>query len=98
MGAPPRSILMLFIAEGSLLGLLGAAIGTAISIVAILILQHAEIAFSFGRQTGLILYPVISIPDILFASVVVIVVAVLASIQPAWKASRMDPIEALRHV
>jgi len=28
----------------------------------------------------------------------VIVVAVLASLQPAWKASRMDPIDALRHV
>jgi putative ABC transport system permease protein len=28
----------------------------------------------------------------------VIVVAALASLQPAWKASRMDPIDALRHV
>jgi putative ABC transport system permease protein len=25
-------------------------------------------------------------------------VAVLASLQPAWKASRLDPINALRHV
>jgi len=28
----------------------------------------------------------------------VILVAVLASLQPAWKASRMDPIDALRQV
>jgi putative ABC transport system permease protein len=28
----------------------------------------------------------------------VIAVAVIASLQPAWKASRMDPITALRHV
>jgi len=27
-----------------------------------------------------------------------VLVAVLASLQPAWKASRMDPITALRHV
>jgi putative ABC transport system permease protein len=29
---------------------------------------------------------------------IVIIIAVLASLQPAWKASRMDPITALRHV
>jgi len=29
---------------------------------------------------------------------VVMVVAVLASLQPAWKASRMEPIDALGHV
>jgi ABC-type lipoprotein release transport system permease subunit len=28
----------------------------------------------------------------------VIVVSVLASLQPAYKASRMEPIEALRHI
>ena len=31
-------------------------------------------------------------------TVVVLAVAVLASLQPAWKAARMDPIVALRHV
>ena len=98
MGTQPGSILKLFIAEGLLLGLLGTVIGTVLSIGIILILQQAEIAFSFGRQTGLVLYPEISLWDILFASIVVIGVAVLASLQPAWKASRMDPIKALRHV
>jgi putative ABC transport system permease protein len=98
MGTQPSDILKLFITEGLLLGLLGAVIGTIISITIILFLQQAEIAFSFGRQSGLVLYPEISLPDILFATIVVIVVAGMASFQPAWKASRMDPIEALRHV
>lgn len=98
MGTLPSSILKLFIIEGFLLGLLGAIIGTALSVITILILQQAEITFSFGRQTGLVLYPLISIKDIIFASVIVVAVSVLASLQPAWKASRMDPIEALRHV
>ena len=98
MGTLPSSILKLFVVEGFLLGLLGAIMGTALSIITILVLQQAEITFSFGRQTGLVLYPLISLGDILFASLVVVAVSVLASLQPAWKASRMDPIDALRHV
>lgn len=98
MGTQPRSILNLFVIEGLLLGLLGAAIGVALSIVIVLGLQQAELTFDFGRQTGLVLYPEIAVKDVIFASLMVTVGAVLASLQPAWKASRMDPIEALRHV
>jgi len=98
MGTQPATILQLFIAEGLLLGLLGAVIGAGLSLLVILGLQQAEFTFDFGRQTGLVLYPVIELKDVLMASAMVIVVAVLASLQPAWKASRMDPIDALRHV
>lgn len=98
MGTLPSNILKLFVMEGFLLGLLGAFLGTVISVISIMILQQAEITFAFGRQTGLVLYPVIALADIAFASIIVVLVAVLASLQPAWKASRMDPIEALRHV
>jgi len=98
MGTQPATILQLFIAEGLLLGLLGAVIGAGLSLLVILGLQQAEFTFDFGRQTGLVLYPVIEFKDVLMASAMVIVVAVLASLQPAWKASRMDPIDALRHV
>ena len=98
MGTQPGTILHLFVAEGLLLGLLGAAIGTGLSMLVVQGLQQAEFTFCFGRQTGLVLYPVIQINDVVVASLMVVVVAVLASLQPAWKASRMDPIDALRHV
>ena len=98
MGTQPGSILRLFVVEGLLLGLIGAAVGIALSVVLVMGLQLAEITFSFGRQSGLVLYPELALEDIVFVSVMVISVAVLASLQPAWKASRMDPIEALRHV
>jgi len=36
--------------------------------------------------------------DVLMISITVIIVSVIASLQPAFKASRMEPIKALRHV
>ena len=53
--------------------------------------------FDFGRQTGLVLSPSISVPDLLAVSAIVVLVAVAGSLQPALKASRMEPVEALRH-
>ena len=98
IGTLPSRILALFVTEGLLLGLLGSLIGTAISIATIYILNVRTLTFSFGRQENLVLQPTISTSDVIFIAVVVVIVAVLASLQPAWKASRMDPIMALRHV
>ena len=44
------------------------------------------------------LAPQIGVVQVATIALMVVGVAVLASLQPAWKASRMDPIEALRHV
>ncbi len=98
MGTSPGSIRSLFIAEGFLLGLLGAVIGIILSLSLVTVFQYVGITFDFGRQKGLLLLPEIALGDVIFAGVMVIIVAVLASLQPAWKASRMDPIDALRHV
>ena len=72
--------------------------GNVIGIGIIYILKAVKITFDFGRQTGLVLSPEVALQDILMISLIVIVVAVLGSLQPAFKASRMEPIKALRHV
>lgn len=98
IGTPPRRILGMFLAEGLMLGIGGTLIGVALSLAAIYALNVWKITYNFGQQQGLLLAPSLSAPDIITTSVIVIVVAGLASLQPAWKASRMDPITALRHV
>ncbi len=57
-----------------------------------------QLSFDFGRQKGLLLAPTIGTGDVITVAVIVILISVLASLQPAWKAARMDPITALRHV
>jgi putative ABC transport system permease protein len=98
IGTSPSRILALFVSEGLLLGLLGSIIGSVISIATVYVLNIKTLTFSFGRQENLVLQPTISSQDVIVIAAVVVIVAVLASLQPAWKASRMDPIMALRHV
>jgi putative ABC transport system permease protein len=97
IGTPPGRILSLFVIEGFLLGVFGAAIGTVVSLLIVFILNLAKISFTFARQS-FVLSPTIGLSDVLMTCLIVIIVAVLGSLQPAFKASRMEPIEALRHV
>ncbi len=98
IGTQPRKILALFVSEGFLLGVTGAIIGTVVSLIAVSVLNIYKITYSFSRLDNLVLEPTLQASDVITVCVVVVVVAVLASLQPAWKASRMDPITALRHV
>lgn len=98
IGTLPDKILSLFLAEGLILAVVGTLLGIVISLAAIYVLNLYPVSFDFGRQSGLILEPMIAINEIITISVLVILISVLASIQPAWKASRTDPIQALRSV
>jgi putative ABC transport system permease protein len=98
IGTPPRRILSLFLTEGLLLGLGGTVLGTAISLVAVYALNIWKVTFNFGMQQGLVLSPAIGAKDVAIIAGMVVLMALLASLQPAWKASRMDPVTALGHV
>lgn len=98
IGTLPGKILSMFVVEGFCLGLIGIIAGNILGMAIVFILKVAKITFAFSRQEGLILMPTINTGDILIISAIVIVVSVLASLQPAFKASRMEPIKALRSV
>jgi len=98
IGTPPQRILSLFLTEGLLLGCGGVVLGVAISLAAVYVLNVWKITFNFGMQQGLVLSPSLSARDVMIIAGLVVLMALLASLQPAWKASRMDPVKALGHV
>ena len=98
IGTLPGRILAMFLFEGLSLGVAGAVLGNIVGAVVIFVLNAAHITYDFGRQKDLLLQVTIEPVDLLVLSVIVIVISVIASLQPAFKASRMEPIKALRHV
>ena len=98
IGTLPGKILNMFVIEGFCLGIVGAIIGNVVGIALVSIINMSRITFNFGMQQGLVLQATIKPSDLIVISLTVIIVSVIASLQPAFKASRMEPIEALRHV
>jgi len=87
-----------FLTEGLFLGFFGAIAGNIIGIFVLLILHSTKLNFTFGNAGKNSLAPQIPINEIIISLIVVIIVSALASLQPALKASKMEPVEALRHV
>ena len=98
IGTIPEKILSLFLIEGFSLGISGAVAGNILAIIIVFVMSAVKITFNFGRQTGMALSPSLKVNDMLFISAIVIIASVIAALQPALKASRMEPVEALRHV
>lgn len=97
MGTSPRKIWSLFLMEGLFLGIFGAVSGSLISIAIIQYLNWQQIIFSFGKQDALVLSPTIAVSEVIITAVIVIVISALASLQPAVKASKLEPVDALGH-
>jgi putative ABC transport system permease protein len=97
MGTMPGTILRMFVIEGLSLGLLGILIGDAVAAAVILVIGAIGPTFNFGRETGLVLSPVIDVGQMLVISAIVLLVAIAGTVQPAFKASRLEPVDALRH-
>jgi putative ABC transport system permease protein len=98
IGTLPGKILNMFVIEGFCMGVAGALLGSVVGVGLVWILNLLKLTYNFGRQKGIVMQASIDSGEIMMISATVIIVSVIASLQPAFKASRMEPIQALRHV
>lgn len=96
MGTTPSTITKMFLTEGLMLGVFGAFVGSILSAIIVKIINVVGISFAFGRQDSLVLNPTLSLQEMLSVAVIVIIISLIASISPARKASKLNPVDALR--
>lgn len=98
IGTTPGKIMALFLTEGFALGFISIVAGNIIGLAGIAILNIYKIRFTFGRGTNLVLEPSVSFTELLWLAAIVLLVSIFATLQPAFKASKMEPVDALGHV
>ena len=105
LGMKGRQIMGLFLLEGAFIGIVGAIIGCGLG--ALLIGWVGQVGIDLSAASGMgevmallgdRLYPSITLADLLSRGILVIVIAAIASLYPAWQASRKEPAQALHHV
>ena len=103
LGMTPRNILSQILVESILLLTIGLAIGNLAAWGSIEPLKGGidvsivgEGMEMFGASS--VLYPALYLKDIVLANVIVIVLGFFASLSPAWRASRYDPVRAITKV
>jgi ABC-type lipoprotein release transport system permease subunit len=103
LGMKPSVILGQIIVESLLLLLIGLLIGNLLAWATIVPLQDgidvsmvAEGMEMFGAAS--VLYPELVLSDVIMANSIVILLGIVASLSPAWRASRYQPIEAITKV
>lgn len=84
-----RNILGLVTAESALLGLLSGLVGTGLAIAAIAALNSILVRYELRLE--------LTVPLVAASNAVAIAVASLAGLYPAWRASRMTPMDAIRN-
>jgi len=94
IGAENTDILTIFLTEGILISLFGGITGTTLGIIGGKIFGIAS--SSYGGSP-IPIEPAISLTIILIGSGVALIVGIISSFYPAWKAAKMSPIEAVRY-
>jgi len=106
MGASSMGILKIFIIEGGVIGVVGTFFGTVIGLATALNLEKVsgfvENLFGFKILSSDVYY-IDKLPsqvnplDIALIVMTAILISLLATLYPSWRASRLDPAEALRY-
>jgi lipoprotein-releasing system permease protein len=106
LGASPHSIMAIFIVQGALIGVVGTVLGAAFGIV---IALNIDTIIPFIEQLFHVqflakdVYYISDLPsDLVWSDVITIVtlsfvLSLMATLYPSWKASKINPAEALRY-
>jgi len=100
LGMKPSAIRYQVLLESLMLLVLGLLAGNLLALASILPIREGidlSVVAEGMEMMGVssILYPALTLKDVIVANVVVIVLGILTSLLPAWRASQYSPVEAI---
>lgn len=106
LGATPRMIMGVFITQGAIIGLVGTVLGVVTGVLTAVNVERIVPAIESLFNTQFIpknIYLISDLPskvevsDVVSIAVAAMILSLLATLYPAWRAARTAPAEALRH-
>ena len=97
LGMKSRTVLLIFLGESVIIGLIGAVVGIILGWILANITARVLGSGVFGSGGGFTITPLLT-PEVLVGALVFGVgVSVIFALYPAWRASKLKPVEALRY-
>jgi lipoprotein-releasing system permease protein len=97
MGATDKSLVKIFLLQGAFYGIVGTVLGTIAGAIIIVVQSHYHI-ISLPPDV----YSISSLPmqlralDVLAVTALSIALSILSAVYPAWRAAKLNPVEAIR--
>lgn len=98
MGLSKAGVMRVFMLMGSFIGVGGTIVGGTVGLVLCLLQQSYHFITLPGDVYVLPYFPIqVHVMDVVLVFVTGIALCIIATLLPAWKASRLDPVGAIRH-
>jgi len=99
IGIKAKDVILLIVMESTIIGVIGSLLGVLLSAIVIIILSNVGWTRSLPQtNTFVTIYPLINVPFMFLSLALGVLSSIVASIYPARKVLKVNPVDALRTV